>query len=128
MNSPVSDATETLTNASREAAADFRRRSYRVREHTNQELQAFLADVEDLVKRVAGISDADIARARVKVANALNDVRHVAADTADSVRERARVAMDVTNDYVRDRPWTVVGLAAGLGLIIGASITAMSQR
>src|SRR5262249_36369751 len=97
-------------------------------ENAGEELQAFLADVEDLVKRVANISDADVARVRVKVANALNDMRRVATDTADTVRDRARVAMDATNDYVRERPWTVVGLAAALGLIIGVSVSAASRR
>lgn len=128
MNSPASDTAENLSNASREAAADFRRRSSRVKENAGEELQAFLADVEDLVKRVANISDADIARARVKVANAMTEMRRVAAETADTVRDRARVAMDATNDYVRERPWTVVGLAAALGLIIGVSVSAASRR
>jgi len=128
MNSPASDAAETLSNASREAAADFRRRSGRVKENTNEELQAFLADVEDLVKRVANITDADIARVRVRVANALTDMRRVATDTAESLRDRARVAMDATNDYVRDRPWTVVGVAAALGLLIGVGISTASRR
>jgi ElaB/YqjD/DUF883 family membrane-anchored ribosome-binding protein len=128
MNSPASDTAENLSNASREAAADFRRRSSRVKDTAGEEMQAFLSDVEDLVKRVANISDADIARVRVKVANALNDMRRVAADTADTMRDRARVAMDATNDYVRERPWTVVGLAAALGLIIGVSVSAASRR
>ena len=128
MNSPASDASDTLSNASREAAADFRKRSSRVKENASEELTDFLADVEDLVKRVANISDADIARVRVRVANALNDMRRVAAETADSFRDRARVAVDATNDYVRERPWTVVGLAAALGLIVGVSISAATRR
>lgn len=122
MNSPASDAAENLSNASREAAAEFRRRSSRMKDSASEELQAFLLDVEDLVKRVANVSDADIARVRVRVANALNDMRRVAADTTDSVRDRARVAMDATDTYVRERPWTVVGLAAALGVIIGVSV------
>ena len=128
MNSPASDASDNLSNASREAAADFRKRSSRVKDTANEELQAFLSDVEDLVKRVANISDADIARVRVRVANALSDMRRVAAETADSFRDRARVAVDATNDYVRDRPWTVVGLAAALGLVVGVSISAATRR
>lgn len=128
MNSPASDTADTLSSAAREAAADFRRRSGKVKQNTHEELQAFLADVEDLVKRVANISDADIARARVKVANALNDMRRVAGDTADNLRDRARVALDATNEYVRDRPWTVVGLAAAVGLIVGVGITFATRR
>ena len=128
MNSPASDTAESLANAAREAAADFRRRSSRIKDSSPEELQAFLSDVEDLVKRVANISDADIARVRVRVANALNDMRRVAADSAGTMRDRARVAMDATDDYVRERPWTVVGLAAAFGLIIGVSVATASRR
>ncbi len=94
----------------------------------DDELRAFLADVEELVKRVANISDAEVARVRVKVANALNDMRRVASDTADNLRDRARVAVDVTNEYVRGRPWTAVSLAAALGLVVGVGVTAASRR
>jgi ElaB/YqjD/DUF883 family membrane-anchored ribosome-binding protein len=128
MNSPASDTAENLSHASREAAADFRRRSSRIKDSASEEVQAFLADVEDLVKRVANISDADVARVRVKVANALTDMRRVAADTADTMRDRARVAVEATDEYVRERPWTVVGVAAALGLIIGVSVATASRR
>lgn len=127
MNATANDAAETLSRAGREAAADLRRRSASAGYATG-ELQAFLTDVEELVRKVANISDADITRARVRVANALTDVRRVASDTAENFGDRARVALDVTNDYVRDRPWTAVGLAAALGLLIGIGVTSASRR
>jgi ElaB/YqjD/DUF883 family membrane-anchored ribosome-binding protein len=127
MNSPAADA-DSLSNGAREAAADFRKRGQRVKGTVSEELQAFLLDVEDLVKRVANISDADVARVRARVAGALNDVRAAASDTADRLRDRARVAVDSTNDYVRERPWTAIGVAAALGLIVGIGITAASRR
>lgn len=128
MNATASDAADELSTASREAAADFRKRSADTGEFAGRELRAFLADVEELVKRVANISDAEVARVRVKVANALNDMRRVASDTADNLRDRARVAVDVTNEYVRGRPWTAVSLAAALGLVVGVGVTAASRR
>jgi len=127
MNSTASDAADNLSRASREAAADFRRRSAETRGFAAQELRDFLADVEELVKRVANISDAEVARVRVRVANALGDVRRMASETADDMGDRARLAMDATNDYVRDRPWTAVGLAAALGLLIGVGVSAVSR-
>jgi len=83
--------------------------------------------VEELLKKVANVSDVDIARVRNKVSSALSDVRRVASDTADGVRDRARVAIDATDDYVRDRPWTAIGIAAALGLLIGVGVTAATR-
>jgi len=54
-------------------------------------------------------------------------VRRVANDTADGLRDRARVAMDATDDYVRDRPWTAIGIAAALGLLVGIGVTAATR-
>jgi ElaB/YqjD/DUF883 family membrane-anchored ribosome-binding protein len=128
MNATATDAAENLSNASREAASDLRKRSSETGGFAAQELRAFLADVEELVRKVANVSDADVARVRVKVANALGEMRQVAGDTAAGLRDRARVAVDATDDYVRERPWTSIGIAAALGLLIGVSVSASRSR
>lgn len=127
MNSTANDAAETYSQAGREAAADLRRRSAESKAFFSDELRAFIADVEELLKKVANVSDVDIARVRNKVSSALSDVRRVASETADGVRDRARVAIDATDDYVRDRPWTAIGIAAALGLLIGVGVTAATR-
>jgi ElaB/YqjD/DUF883 family membrane-anchored ribosome-binding protein len=128
MNSTASDAASGYSQAGREAADDFRRRGAESKAYFGDELRAFIADVEELLKKVANVSDAEIARVRNKVSTALVDVRRVAGDTADGLRDRARVAIDATDDYVRDRPWTAIGIAAALGLLVGVGVTAATRR
>ena len=128
MNANASDTAETLHRAGRDAAADFRRRGANVKDYASEEVRAFLADVEDLVKKVANVGDADVARLRSRVAGAIGDVRQAVGDTTDSLRERARMAVTVTDDYVHDRPWTAIGLAAALGVIVGVGVSAVSRR
>jgi ElaB/YqjD/DUF883 family membrane-anchored ribosome-binding protein len=128
MNATASDAADNLSKAGRDAAADFRKHGQETAGFASDELRAFIADVEELVRKIANISDAEIARVRVRVANALSDARRIASDTAENIGDRARVAMDATNDYVRERPWTAIGLAAALGLLIGVGVTAASRR
>jgi ElaB/YqjD/DUF883 family membrane-anchored ribosome-binding protein len=127
MNATTNDTADTLYRATKEAAADLRARAGDTRDFAREELRAFLADVEDLVKRVANVADADIARVRVKVANALGDVRRMANDTADSLRDRARYAVEATDEYVHDRPWTAVGIAAGVALLLGIGVAASTN-
>jgi ElaB/YqjD/DUF883 family membrane-anchored ribosome-binding protein len=127
MNATASDAAEHAARAGRETAAEFRRRSAETRGLLAEELRAFLADVEELVREVANISDADVARVRVKVANALTDMRRAAGETTEGLRERARVAVDATDDYVRERPWTAIGIAAAFGLLVGVGVSAASR-
>jgi ElaB/YqjD/DUF883 family membrane-anchored ribosome-binding protein len=132
MSANANDTVDSLHRAGKEAAGDFRRRAGNVKDYAGDELRAFVADVEDLVKRVGNVSDADVTRARAKVVGALGDVRRLTSDTTDSlresIRERARAAAEQADDYVRDRPWTAIGLAAAIGLIIGVGVTAVSSR
>jgi ElaB/YqjD/DUF883 family membrane-anchored ribosome-binding protein len=128
MNASANDSAEALHHASKEAASDFRRRGSKVRDYASEELRAFLADVEDLVKQVGNVSDVDVARVRSRVAGALGEAKRLAGESTDSLRERARVAAGQANEYVHDQPWTAIGLAAAVGLIIGVGITAISTR
>ncbi len=128
MSANANDTVDSIHRAGKEAAGDLRRRAGNVRDYATDELRAFLADVEDLVKRVGNVSDADVARARAKVVGALGDVRRLASDGADTLRDRARAAAEQADEYVRDRPWQSIGLAAALGLIVGVGVTAMSSR
>jgi ElaB/YqjD/DUF883 family membrane-anchored ribosome-binding protein len=58
----------------------------------------------------------------------MGDVRRLTGDSADSLRERARAAADQADEYVHDSPWTAIGLAAAIGLIVGVGVTAVSSR
>jgi ElaB/YqjD/DUF883 family membrane-anchored ribosome-binding protein len=83
------------------------------------ELQNLMADVEELVKRVANVSDAEIARVRERVERTLASVKASAAEGASAARAYAQNASAATDDYVHERPWTAVGLAAAVGVLIG---------
>jgi ElaB/YqjD/DUF883 family membrane-anchored ribosome-binding protein len=128
MSANANDTVDSLRRAGKDAAGDFRRRAGNVKDYAGDEMRAFLADVEDLVKRVGNVSDADVARARAKVVGAMGDVRRLTDDGTDSLRERARAAADQADEYVHDRPWTAICLAAAIGLIVGVGVTAVSSR
>lgn len=128
MNASANDSVEALHQASKEAASDLRHRGSKVRDYANEELRAFLTDVEELVKRVGNIADADVARVRSRVASALGEAKRAAGESAETLRERARVAAGQADEYVHERPWTAIGLAAAVGVIVGVGITAVSSR
>ncbi|HNV21947.1 MAG TPA: DUF883 domain-containing protein, partial [Candidatus Hydrogenedentes bacterium] len=44
------------------------------------------------------------------------------ADIQVVVADKAKVAARVTDDYVHDNPWQAVGIAAGVGFVIGLLI------
>jgi ElaB/YqjD/DUF883 family membrane-anchored ribosome-binding protein len=120
---------DNVYRATKDAAADFRRRAGATKEFASDEMRAFLTDVEDLLKRVSSVSDEDIARVRAKVAGSIGDIRRAAGDTADTLRDRARYAADAADEYVHDQPWMAIGIAALAGVLLGVGLsTAVSRR
>jgi ElaB/YqjD/DUF883 family membrane-anchored ribosome-binding protein len=90
------------------------------------EWRNLVADVEDLIKKVARVDDAEIAEIRSKVESTLARAKSTAGEGLASAREgiaaaRARVgeASAVTDEYVHDNPWAVIGIAAAIGIVIG---------
>jgi ElaB/YqjD/DUF883 family membrane-anchored ribosome-binding protein len=66
---------------------------------------------DELASSVEGIS----ARVEAGVEKGLNAWSDFKADATD----RCRAMASSTNEYVQDRPWQAIGIAAGLGLILG---------
>jgi ElaB/YqjD/DUF883 family membrane-anchored ribosome-binding protein len=85
----------------------------------SSEIQNLLSDVEELVKKVANVGDAEVARVRARVEKTLEAAKMAAEQGASTVRTYARDASTATDTYVHDSPWTAVGLAAAVGVLIG---------
>ena len=83
------------------------------------EWQNLVADVEDLVKKVANVDDAEIAESRSKVENTLARARTTTEEGIAAVRGRAGEASQATDEYVHENPWAAIGIAAAIGIVIG---------
>jgi len=85
----------------------------------NAQVDNFLDSVDDLTKALKDIDTPDIARVRAKVKMALTAAKSAVADTASQLGSQAKQAGKVTDDFVRDNPWQVIGIAAVVGLAVG---------
>jgi ElaB/YqjD/DUF883 family membrane-anchored ribosome-binding protein len=83
------------------------------------EWRRLVADVEDLVKKVANVDDAEIAEIRGKVEQTLARAKSTAGEGAAAVRARAGEVSEATDEYVRENPWAAIGIAAAIGIVIG---------
>lgn len=92
------------------------------------EVRNLIADVEDLIKRVAKVDDADIARARAKLEHTLAAARTSLHDGGERVRTTARQAATTTDHYVHENPWSAVGIAAAAGAAIAVLLSTRLQR
>jgi ElaB/YqjD/DUF883 family membrane-anchored ribosome-binding protein len=97
-----------------------------IKSTASAEIKSLIADVEDLVARIADLKDADVARVRGKVVRAVEAAKDSLAEGADSLRRQAQRAATTADDYVHDSPWQAVGIAALVGAVVGILATRRS--
>jgi ElaB/YqjD/DUF883 family membrane-anchored ribosome-binding protein len=92
----------------------------------SSEIKNLIADVEDLMARIADLKDADVVRVRSKVQRAVDATKQSLAEGADAIRQHAQSVANTADDYVRDSPWQAVGIAALVGAVVGILATRRS--
>jgi len=108
----------TINDISQAARADAK-----VREVPN-----LSADVQNLLGRVAHVADPEIARLRARIERGLATAKKTITDGTDRVQRQAKDMLTTGDDYVRDRPWQAVGVAAAVGLFLGFLVARRSSR
>jgi ElaB/YqjD/DUF883 family membrane-anchored ribosome-binding protein len=92
-----------------------------------EDLQAVVADAEDLLKATAHQAGEKVQEARAKAQESLSAARERLGDFQDGAVQRAREYAEEGEEYVRNNPWQAVGIAAGVGLLVGVLIS-LSRR
>ncbi len=90
------------------------------------EIKSLIADVEDLMARIADLKDADVVRVRGKVQRAVDAAKQTVADSAGNIRRQAQDIASTADDYVRESPWQAIGIAALVGAVVGILATRRS--
>ena len=94
----------------------------------SQEFRNLIDDVEELIKRVAHVDDADLARARAKVQQTLTTAKSAVHDGTERVKTTAREAAHTTDQYVHTNPWSAIGIAAAAGAAIAVLLSTRNHR
>lgn len=86
------------------------------------DFKALMADAEALIKATAHHEEGPLSTIRSKALDTLNNARESFSAVEDTLTEKAKVVAESTDDFVHRNPWEAVGVAAGLGLLIGLFI------
>jgi ElaB/YqjD/DUF883 family membrane-anchored ribosome-binding protein len=84
-----------------------------------EHLQAVIRDTEALLQATASYAGDKAEHARTKAGDTLRAAKERLGDMQDDVVDRTRDYMKQGQQYVRDNPWQSIGVAAGVGLLIG---------
>lgn len=83
------------------------------------DIKSVLADAEDLLKQAANTTGERASELSDKALALLKQAKEKASDVQVVVVEKSKLAARATDDYVHDHPWQAVGIAAGIGVVIG---------
>ncbi len=86
------------------------------------DLRNLVADAEELLKATASQAGDKIGEARQKIEQSLIEGKKALADAEKSLVAKSKECAEIADDYVRENPWSAVGIAGGIGLVLGLLI------
>ncbi len=87
-----------------------------------QDMKLVVSDAEELLRATANQAGEKIGAAREKIQESLHRAKIKLAEAEEVVIDKTRQAARATDEYVHDEPWKAVGIAAGIGFVIGLLI------
>ena len=84
-----------------------------------EDLRVVVEDAEALLKATAGQAGEKVDKARQRAEESVKVARERLGEIEGEVRVRAREAARTTDRYVHENPWGAIGMAAGIGFILG---------
>lgn len=93
------------------------------KEKLMQDLQLVVSDAEELLRATAGQAGEKVSAARERIQESLSVARARLGDAQEAMIEKTKQAARATDEYVHDNPWYAVGIAAGVGLVVGMLIS-----
>lgn len=89
------------------------------RDRLVDDFRRVVRDAEALLRATADQGGDAADRARARVEESLRDARHKLQEIEGDLVQRTRAAAQATDEMVHDKPWQAVGVAAGIGFLIG---------
>jgi ElaB/YqjD/DUF883 family membrane-anchored ribosome-binding protein len=83
------------------------------------DIRVLVQDAEELVKATAAETGAKVVELRQHMQRSAQEVRSNLHRIESVVIEKAKPSAVAADQYVRAHPWTVIGIAAMAGLVIG---------
>jgi ElaB/YqjD/DUF883 family membrane-anchored ribosome-binding protein len=86
------------------------------------ELRLLISEAEKLIKITAKDGGEIASQVRSKAESAVSSAKHKLEEVENTLVSKGKEASQRTNEYVHENPWKAVGIAAGIGLIVGLLI------
>ncbi len=86
------------------------------------DMKVVVSDAEEILRATAGIAGEKMVDLRERIGERLQEAKLRIADAEAALVDRTKAAAHAADDYVNENPWQAVGIAAGVGLLLGLVI------
>ena len=86
------------------------------------DMKSAISDAEDMLHATADQAGEKVASLRARIQERLKGARVRLAEAEEALLTKTRAAARATDAYVHESPWTAVGVAAAVGLLVGLII------
>lgn len=82
-------------------------------------IRSEISDAEETLSATADQAGEKMARLRSRIENRLREAKFRLIDAEEALLARTREVAHAADDYVHESPWTAIGVAAGVGVVVG---------
>ena len=86
------------------------------------DIKSVIADAEEVLSATADQAGEKVANLRARVQTRLHDAKVRLIEAEEVLVAKTKAAAQATDAYVHESPWTAIGIAAGVGLLVGLVI------
>lgn len=86
------------------------------------EFKSLVANAEALIKATQDHPGETIGELRSKTIDTISSAKERIMELEGDLSDKAKVVAQKTDDFVHQNPWEAIGVAAGLGLLLGLFI------
>ena len=87
------------------------------------DLRTVISDAEEVLRMTADEAGEGAANLRGRVQARMNQAKADLIHLQEAAVEKAKAAGHAADDFVHDNPWKSIGIAAGIGLVVGLLIS-----
>jgi ElaB/YqjD/DUF883 family membrane-anchored ribosome-binding protein len=88
-----------------------------------EDLQTVVRDADALLRATSAQTGEKIQEVRARAEQSLKQARVRLAEVEELALARAKEAAGAADEYVRENPWQSIGIAAGVGLLLGLMVS-----
>lgn len=86
------------------------------------DIKSVISDAEEMLSATADQAGEKVSNLRARIQVRLHDAKLRLVDAEEALLAKTKAAARATDEYVHDSPWTAIGVAAAVGVVLGLAL------